>query len=131
MDKNIFKQYTDMLSEIKDIEKRMDELERNTVTDSVKASGDFPYSVHNCIIKGVDNKLYYKYKNMLKKRKEKLTELKGDILSFIEIIEDSKVRQIFMYRYIDGLEWYKIADKMGYNGESAPRKKHDRFFKKL
>lgn len=131
MDKNIFKQYTDMLSEIKDIEKRMDELERNTVTDSVKASGDFPYSVHNCIIKGVDNKLYYKYKNMLKKRKEKLTELKGDILGFIEIIEDSKVRQIFMYRYIDGLEWYKIADKMGYNGESAPRKKHDRFLKNL
>ena len=36
-----------------------------------------------------------------------------------------------MYRYIDGLEWYKIADKMGYNGESAPRKKHDRFLKNL
>lgn len=131
MDKDIFKQYTDMLSEIKDIEKRMDELERNTVTDSVKASGDFPYSVHNCIIKGVDNKLYYKYKNMLKKRKEKLTALKGDILGFIESISDSKIRQIFMYRYIDGLEWYKIANKLGYNGESTVRMKHDRYLKRI
>lgn len=131
MDKNIFKQYTDILNEIKDLKKRMNELENNTVTDSVKTSGDFPYSLHNCIIKGVDNKLYYKYKNMLKKRKEKLTELKGYILDFIETIEDSKVRQIFMYRYIDGLEWYKIAGKMGYGGESTARMKHDRYLKKV
>lgn len=131
MNKNILKQYTDIREEIKNLEKRINVLERNTVTDSVKASGDFPYSLHNCIIKGVDNKQYYIYKNRLKKRKAKLEEIKGEILEFIDNIEDSKVRQIFMYRYIDNMEWYKIANKMGYSGESAVRMKHDRFIKKI
>ncbi|GHV25602.1 hypothetical protein FACS189465_3520 [Clostridia bacterium] len=53
---------------------------------------------------------------------------------FILNVEDSEIRLILKYRYVDGLSWRKIADKMGESGkfsEEYPRRRHNSFFKKL
>ena len=129
MDKKTLKQYKDLQNEIKDINKKLKNMEKETVSDSVKTSGDFPYSVHNCIVEGVDNRMYHFYKRRLRKKLDKLTDLRTQIFDFIDGIEDSKTRQIFTYRYIDGLEWIRIGIRME-KSEDSVRIKHDRFLKK-
>lgn len=131
MNKKILKQYLDLQEEIKDIEKKLSIMEKTTVTDSVKTSGSFPYSVHNCIIEGIDNKMYHIYKRKLKIRLEKSIALKKQILDFIHSIEEPQIRRIFTYRYINGFTWVKIQVEMGFNHEDTPRKRHDKFLKNM
>ena len=49
-------------------------------------------------------------------------------MSGYETIEDSRIRRIMRYRYIDDLNWVQVAHRMGKNhtAESC-RKAHDRF----
>ena len=49
----------------------------------------------------------------------------------IYAIQDTQVRLILIYRYIDGMSWQKVANKMNIPDESKPRKIHNRFFEKL
>lgn len=46
---------------------------------------------------------------------------------FIQSINDSLLRQIFVLRYINGYSWTKIAFSLGETDESYVRKKHNRF----
>ena len=47
--------------------------------------------------------------------------------TWIDEIQDSEMRQIFRYRYIDVMTWQRVAFAMGYGDESYFRKKHDRY----
>lgn len=47
--------------------------------------------------------------------------------SYIKGIPKGDVRYIFQLRYINGLSWQQIANRMGVLDESSPRKKHDRW----
>ena len=46
---------------------------------------------------------------------EELLTWKRDIEAAVATVEDKKVRLLLQYRYIDGLTWESIAQKMGYN----------------
>ena len=59
-----------------------------------------------------------------------LVEEKDRLIEFIYSIENSEVRQIFIYKYIDGLTWKEIADNMNY-GITAIRNKHRGYINKL
>lgn len=48
---------------------------------------------------------------------------------YIASVEDSEIRQILSLYYINGMAWREIAQYLGYQDESAPRKKHNRFLK--
>lgn len=48
---------------------------------------------------------------------------------YIEGIENSEIKLIFTLRYINGMSWQRIAFAIGYQDESVPRKKHNRFLK--
>lgn len=48
---------------------------------------------------------------------------------YIEKIENSEMKLIFTLRYINGMSWQRIAFAAGYQDESVPRKKHNRFLK--
>lgn len=50
---------------------------------------------------------------------------------FIEKIPVSELRNIFAYRYINGLCWQQVAFCVGEYDESYVRKKHDAYLKKL
>lgn len=65
-------------------------------------------------------------KNNIKKRNKK-----KEILSqYIENIDDTEMRQIMYFRYMKGFTWQKIAFEIGYQDESVPRKRHNRYLEK-
>ena len=68
---------------------------------------------------GFDWPRYEKRKKVLDRKKEEVKAAK----KWIESIEDGQTRCIFRMRYIDGLEWVKIAIQTGYGGShDYPRK---------
>ena len=48
---------------------------------------------------------------------------------YINSIDDSLMRQILTYRYINGLTWQQIAYNIGEHDEQYPRKLHNKFLK--
>ena len=46
---------------------------------------------------------------------------------YIEGIEDSLTRQVFTYRYVDGLSWQQVALRLGETDEQYPRRIHNRY----
>ena len=49
---------------------------------------------------------------------------------YIQGVPDSEMRMILTLRYINGLSFQQIAFSIGYQDESVPRKRHDRFLKR-
>ena len=127
MNKSTLIQYCDLQEEIKDLKKRIERIEKQSeMTSDVVQNG---YKRH-AVIYGIDITRKYKldrYKSKLNIFCNKLFDLQNEIEDYIEKIEDSKTRQIFRYRYMDNMTWVQIANAMGYDGESGPRMKHDRF----
>ncbi len=68
--------------------------------------------------------------NALKKYLDEALQESAALLEYIESIDDSSIREIFMLRYYDGIRpWQKIAFMVGEYDESYVRKKHDAFLK--
>ena len=98
--------------EIQDLEKRVERIEKQSemVSDVVQRG----YKQH-AIIYGVDVKRAYKLQSnyaRLRKFKIKLVDKEKEIENYIEVIPFSEIRQIFRYRYLDGMELYRVALKM-------------------
>lgn len=139
MTKNDLQQLIPIKKEIESLERQIDRVEmsveHDVVTDSVVGSSpSFPYTQHSVKITGVDIKGYDKKVKMLRarllKRKEELINQQYEMNKYIESIEDSEIRTILTLRYIEGLSWQQIADKLGVCGDgSTERKKHDRYLK--
>ena len=130
MTKEKLLEYSNLAKEIKDLERRIKNIEKQSemVSDVVQNGVK-----GRAVIYGVDVKRKLrleKYKKKLNDFRTRLAEESLEVEEFIQKILSSKIRQIFRYRYYDGLQWFQIADKMGYNSETAPRKKHDRFLEK-
>ncbi|MBQ8350474.1 MAG: hypothetical protein IJY20_00315 [Clostridia bacterium] len=53
--------------------------------------------------------------------------LAAGLQQYINDIADSETRRLFIYRYVYGYSWQKVAFAMGWYDESVPRKKHNRY----
>lgn len=98
--------------EIKDLERRIqaEEKQSEDVSDVVQNG----YKRH-AVIFGIDVKRAYKLQSMhekLKKFKIQLVEKQQEILDYIQKVPFSEIRQILMFKYIDGHSWIKIAHEM-------------------
>lgn len=51
----------------------------------------------------------------------------GALYAFIDDIDDSLIRQIMTYRYIDGDTWRQVAARIGERDEQYPRRLHNRY----
>lgn len=96
---------------------------------------EYPYSKVHYKVVAVSPKYeeeMNKYLDILSDRKVKAIENLNFLESFINKIEDSRLRLIFEYKYVDQYSWEKIAFKLG-NGATADsiRKEHDRYLKKF
>lgn len=60
-------------------------------------------------------------------RRDHCLTLLGALYDFIDGIDDSRMRQIMTYRYIDGLTWQGVAASIGERDEQFPRRLHNRF----
>lgn len=146
MDKSILTQYTDLQKEIKDIRRRAEgvrrQLERleggGTVIDAVKGTRQdgtfgsiriegFPYAEYD-----KRRRSLYGYLLKLEEAEGKLLELANKAEEYINSIEDSRMRRIIRYRFIDKLTWNEVADKLGGNAtEGSIKMAVARFFEKI
>lgn len=62
------------------------------------------------------------------RRADCMAEL-GWLYDYIDGIPDSRLRRIFMFRYIDGLSWQQVAFRIGEHDEQYPRRLHNRYVK--
>ena len=113
--------------EIKMLERKQKELtiELNETglgtTDSVTgSSASFPYTLHSVTVAGIDIPKYYKLKaeiadvnNLILLNKEKCICEYNRMNRYIQSVDDSMIRQILTYRFIDCLPWSKVAIKIG------------------
>ena len=130
MTKQLLIQYNDLIKERNKLEKRIEKLEKqSSMVSDVVQNG---YKRH-AVIFGFDlnrSSKLNELRSTLKIKEAMIIVQQTEIEKYINTIEDSKTRQIFEHRYIDNMDWYQIAQVMGYNNEDAPRKKHDRFLEK-
>lgn len=148
MDKNILIQYYDMKEEIRDLRRRIAELEKQihrieqegSVKDTV--SGGMGGTQH-FVVEGFPVPEYSRKTRLLKARKSMLIEKETELLEltnqveeYINGIEKSELRIMFRLYYIDNLTWVQVAHKMNqifpkrrvaYN-EKNLQKRSERFF---
>ena len=134
MNKNFLSQIDGLNKEIKDIKKRLEDLAARpdkVVRDSVSGSSTtWPYIKHSCVVEGVDTSKYRnikKYKRILREKQEKLQKKIIQLEYELNYIEDSDLRKIFRFKYVDCMNWVQIMFEMGYDSESKARMKLNRF----
>lgn len=112
MNKEKLMQYCDLKKETRNLEKRIDNLRKQSemVADVVQNG----YKGHAKIF-GIDLKRRYKleiYETKLQTFYDKLINELNEIENYIEGIEQSEIRQILRYKYIDNKSWVQIQIEM-------------------
>jgi len=127
--------YRNILAEIDLLNEQMANVEPEFTKDLVTGSDtEFPFTKHSIKISGYDTQNYerrlLRLRNKINKKYIELVEEKDKIMNFIYSIDDSRIRQILIYRYINGLSWKDIGERMKY-GTSTIRLIHGNFMKRL
>ena len=144
IDKTALEQYISIKEEIADLERRIfndrkeiKKLEKQIVSDTVTGSRE-DLTIGPIAVNGIAERLIEKKRERISARlikqhqfKEELEETRVEIEDYIQTIENSEIRRIARYRYIDDLEWQQVAVRMGKGySEGSCRKKIERFLKK-
>ena len=144
IEKNVLEQYSSIVEEIADLERRnrndrneIKKLEKQIVSDTVTGSRD-DLTIGPIMVKGVAEGLADKKRDQIEARimkqnrfRKRLLNMKQEIEDYIQKIEDSEIRRIARFRYIDDLEWRQVAVRMGRGyTDTACRKKMERFLQK-
>lgn len=123
MDKEVLIQYCEMKEEIRDIRKRIKELDKflsepHRVSDTVKGTRRNG-TIGSIKVTGYPVPEYYRkqalrerHKKLLEQKETELLELTCQAEKFIEAIPKSEVRIMFRLYYLDGLPWWKVAQAM-------------------
>ena len=153
MERNILVEYADMLEEIKDLrrriqddQKKINQLSQTIVSDSVTCGKKGKKPLRTVKIKGFPNMEINRRIGLLKKRKAKLMLLESDLLEkqiqveeYIDGIDKSELRMMFRLYYLDNLTWYQVALQMNqifpkrrikYTEDSC-RMRNKRYFEKI
>lgn len=140
--KDVLRQYTDLMSEIEEVRKRIKRTEREiqriedegVVVDSVRG-GDG--GIQHYRIEGFPYPEYQRKRTLLMARKRILENLESeleimvnDVHEFITTIDDSQIRRIVSLRFIDRLPWWQVAYRMGNVTEGSVKMAFQRFMEK-
>ena len=126
MDKSILSEYADMKEEIKDLrrrisedQKRIDQLKRTIVSDSVTCGKKGKKPIRTVKIKGFPQMEINRRISLLKRRQAKLQMLETDLIEkqlqveeYIQTIQKSELRIMFRLYFIDDLSYPKVAMRM-------------------
>lgn len=100
------------------------------LSDSVSGSNpNFPYEERHFVVTGVSELRLTKLRKQ-KRNAERRIEKLNKKLQYSLYHEDTLVAEIIEKRYIQGLEWGKIAMDLGYASESGVRNCFNRYFEK-
>lgn len=138
--KSILKQYIDLQEEIRETKERIEKTEKQiqkiekggTVVDSV--TGGYG-GIQRYKIEGFPCAEYGKLKERLYMRKATLQSLENELMEkiseiekFISSIDNSRIRRIISFRFIDGMTWEQVAINIGGgNSEDSVRMAFNRF----
>ena len=144
MDKSILEQYADLTREQEDLQRRIRNTERKIeqlcteqVADSVTHGKKGKKPLKRTVIIGTPTQelrrkrfALVKYKTELAAAEGQLQEMISEVQRYISQIDDSRIRRILQYRYVDKMTWLQLAMKMGkhHTAESC-RKAVERYFK--
>lgn len=123
--KDILAQYCDLKEEVKDLRRRiankqteLDKMdEEGAVMDSVKGGyggiqhfkiSGFPYPEYSR-----KETALYLYKAQLKNAELELLELTNEVEDYIQSINNSRIRRIIRYVFMDDLTYIQTAHRMG------------------
>lgn len=113
------RQYRSLKEESKEVSEQIHKLESS---DVVQGSDDeFPYILHNMKIETGE---YDHTLGMLKRNLRLLNAEYHALNKFINDIKDSEIRRIFRYRYIEGLLWRQIANRLKVCGDGSTERKN-------
>lgn len=142
MTKTVLVQYIDLKHEIVEIESRIQRLQNKlkrindegNVRYTVKGGdgGLQTFHIEGFPVAEEDETKFLLSKNIriLNERKAKAEELVVEVESYINQIDDSRMRRMITLRYIDGLSWWRVAEKMGKGyTEDSCKKQMERFIK--
>lgn len=139
--KDVLEQYKFLNAELRQINNRLQVLSAEPThyaTDSVLASpAHEPYQNRPIPIRGnVQEKgVSTEFQSLTKYYKHLRKKLYAECLhaeSIIAHVDNARARTIIRYRYIDGMDWPKIAAKMGYpETEDTVRKCASNYLKKI
>lgn len=105
-------EYTDLIEEIKDLEKEISRKEHEVLTDVVSGSSpDDPYTQHSISVHGVTGA--DRLRSRLEHRKEQAEAKRAEIEAFVDSLPRSTQRRIVRMRMY-GESWGGIAAKMGH-----------------
>ncbi|SHN03737.1 hypothetical protein SAMN02746066_04536 [Anaerosporobacter mobilis DSM 15930] len=143
LNKSILKQYIDLKDELKEVEGYIQKLQgqiqriedERYVVDSVKGGSG---GIQTFLVAGFPYPEYSRKKTRLYMRIERQKRLVdeidntiNDVEEYISNIQDSRMRRILRHRYIEDMNWIKMAHVMGGKCTSESlRKEHDRFLEK-
>ena len=150
MDKEVLIQYCELMEEIKDIRRRIRELDKflenpPIVADTVKGSRA-DLTIGPIKVNGFPDPMLYRkkraaerYRKLLTAKEAELLELTTKAEEYIESIPKAEIRIMFRLYYIDGLTWEQVARQMNrafpkkrisYTADSC-RMRAKRFFEKF
>lgn len=141
--KEILKQYTDLQEEVEMVreriaktEKQLEKLvEEGNVKDTVSGGNG---GIQHFVIEGFPDRDYSRKRTLLVARKNTLAGLEMEIAEtlnhveeFIASLDDSRMRRIITYKFVDDMTWNQVADKIGGNNtEDSVRMAFNRFMDK-
>ena len=141
---NLLKEYWNLSKELDDLKIEIEKITyRNKIADEVEESGrTLPFSLKMSSVLSFndsDEKTSDKLENIvtiLRKRYDRLLDLRIQVEKFIDEIPTSRLRTIFTMRYIKHYRWGRIASELSSNekrilSEDSVRKEHDRYLKKI
>lgn len=109
----------DLRRRIADDQKRIDQLRRTIVTDSVSCGKKGKKPIRTVKIKGFPQVEIERRVALMERRQAKLQMLETDLIEkqmqaeeYIQSIDKSELRIMFRLYYIDSLTWYQVALKM-------------------
>ena len=141
--REMLSQYCDMLNEIKQLESTENQIKEagdQIEHDIVKGSSPyFPYTERTIHIYGINpsnkassDKSLHKLHLLTESYRVRLLEMKAKCEEMIQSVEDSRIRQILRYKYLDGFKYQQVANLMGYgNTADNVRKAEERFWQKF
>lgn len=125
--REILIQYSDLQEEVKEVRERIDKTEKQiakieddgNVVDSVCGGSG---GIQHFKIEGFPYPEYSRKKTLLYARKATLASLEMELLEtlnqveeFIASVEDSRMRRIINFRFIDKLSWVQVANRLDSN----------------
>lgn len=153
MDKSVLAECADMKAEIKELHRRIaddrkkiEQLNKMAVSDSVACGRKGKKPIRTVRIKGIPRVELSRRKTLMEKRIAKVEMLETDLIEkqlqvedYIQSIGKSELRTMFRLYYIDDLTWYQVAMRMNqlfpkrrvkYTEDNC-KQRHKRYFEKV